>query len=108
MHINFGGSERYWCMFDFAVSPNSSGGAVEVELAADADVDTIKWFPYIQRGMMRGLEGVREDGCELVGIRIVVYKIHTHEIDTTEKGCERYGAMFVGFELRHRTVSIPA
>ena len=106
MHINFGGSEPFWCMFDFAVSPDASLREVDVKLAADADAETVKWFIPLRRGIMRAVARQREEGREYVGIRIVVSKIHAYDIDTTEKGCERYGAMFVASTLNSKLKSV--
>src|SRR5262245_8663217 len=73
--INHGG-KGYWCAFDYTGSPAPECEAVEVRQSAPSDADTAKWFPHIQRGMLRGRETVRERGCDLVGIRVEVHKIH--------------------------------
>jgi hypothetical protein len=90
-----GGGITTYCAFDVAVSlaPEYHGGIIE--LAVEADAESVEWFPHVYRGMLRGLEIAQEDGYELVGIRIVITKIHTHDIATTECACERNGSMFI-------------
>jgi hypothetical protein len=43
----------------------------------------------------------------LSGVRVEVAKIHTHPVDTTAQGCERYGSMFIVQLGRHRAVREP-
>ena len=92
--INHGG-QSYWCMFDYLVSPTPGNGQTEIELSADADAVSIKWFPHLRNGMLRGLVEERERGRELVGTRIEVQKVYEHSVDTTARGCETYGFNFV-------------
>jgi hypothetical protein len=93
-------------MFDFAVSPAPECSGVEVGLAADADPESVKWFPHLRRGMLRGLETAREHGREWVRVRVEIRKVHTHPIDTTARGCDRYGFGFALDELPHRGVQL--
>lgn len=104
-HINHGGAP-YWCMFDFAVRPVPDCGGVGVELAADADPVSAKWFAHLRQGILRGLEAARAHGREWAGMRVEVCKVHAHPTDTTPLGCERYGFTFVHDELPHHGVQI--
>jgi hypothetical protein len=106
LHINYGG-RPYWCMFDFAVVPAPGTDGVEVGLAADADAASAEWSPHLRRGMLRGLEADREQGREWVAVRVEVRKIHAHPVDTTVRGCERYGFTFILEELPARGVPLP-
>jgi hypothetical protein len=92
--VDTGGINPF-CMFDIAVSYAPEYKGIVVELAVEADAESVEWFPHVHRGMLRGLETAQEDGRELVGIHIVVTKIYTHEIATTECACERNGNMFI-------------
>jgi len=105
-HIVHGG-KPYWCMFDYAVSPVPECDGVEVCLAAGADEGTAEWFPHIRRGILRGYEAARNHGREPVGIRVEIRKVHTHPIDTTAPGCERYGYSFMVDLVQHRCVKLP-
>jgi hypothetical protein len=107
LFINFGG-KPYWCMFDYAVSPTHGNELAAIEITADADNVTQKWFPDIRQGMLRGFAEERERGREFVGIRIEVRKVHEHPIDTTARGCERYGASFVRDLLSSNAVPVVA
>jgi hypothetical protein len=94
-------------MFDFAVRPAPECGGVEIGLTADADPVSAEWFPHLRQGMLRGLETAREHGREWAGVRVEVRKVHTHPIDTTTRGCERYGFEFALDELPRRGVQLP-
>jgi hypothetical protein len=106
LHINHGGRPD-WCMFEFAVLPAPASSEVEVGLAADADPASAEWFPHLRRGMLRGLAAAREHGRKWAGARVEVRKVHTHPVDTTAHGCERYAFTFVVEELPARGVRLP-
>ena len=91
--INHGGSP-FWCMMDFAVWPEHISEEVTIS-TIDADDVTLKWFPYLRLGMLRGLAKARDSGAEWSGIRIEIQKIYAHPIDTTAQGCENYGFSFI-------------
>jgi hypothetical protein len=99
-HINHGGT-AFWCMLDFALLIVPESNPIEFALAVDADPISVEWFPHLRRGFLQGMEKDREHGREWIGVRVEVQKIHTHPIDTTEIGCERYGYLFVS-ALQHR------
>ena len=95
LHINFGG-RSFWCMFDYAVAPEPGREGIEVVAGADADAETVRWFPDLKRGMETGWLILQEhDGRLLSGVRVEVTKIHTHPVDTTAQGCEWYGRIFI-------------
>jgi hypothetical protein len=82
-------------MFDYAVLPVSDVCLLRIELSADADDVSRKWFPHLHQGMVRGLMEAQERGRQLVGARVEVQKVYEHSVDTTARGCERYGHSFV-------------
>lgn len=106
LHIQFGGNIRFWCEFDYSILPIHGSNEVEIELADDADADTIKWFAPLRRGMIHGIEREHEDGRKYIGILIVIGKIYAHEVDTTEYGCEYYGKHFVLGVVKPRAVLV--
>jgi hypothetical protein len=103
--INFGG-RPFWCMFDYSVSPAPEHGGVEITLADESDATSAQWFPWIRQGMVRGLDTARQHGREFVGVCVIVRKVYTHPVDSTERGCESYGFAFVIDELGHRVARV--
>jgi hypothetical protein len=67
---------------------------VQIAIAANADAETLRWFPHLQAGIEGGLELAAERGRALTALRVEIQKIHAHPTDTTEIGCERYGRAF--------------
>ena len=107
LSINFGG-RAFWCMFDYIASADPEVDGIEVLTSATVDSDTAEWFPHIKRGMEEGREQLKKHyGRLLTGVRIEVTKIHTHPIDTTVHGCERYGSEFIVQLGRNHAVRLP-
>jgi hypothetical protein len=93
-------------MFDYRMRPAPECVGMEIALAVGADAVTAELFPHLSRGMFRGLTSEIEQGRVWTGVRVEVQKIHTHPIDTTAQGCERYGFSFATHELRFRGLLI--
>jgi hypothetical protein len=100
-YIIDGSGPPSFCMFDVTVSPAPECEGVTIELAGEADMESVTWYPHLCRGMLRGVEIACGDGRELVGIRVVVHQIYTHDIATTESACEIRGRMFIDELLRY-------
>ena len=95
LHINSGGSEKFWCAFDYTVRRLDGEGDFIVEIGADPDDSTVRWFPSLRKGMETTfVELIPSKGFD-VGFCVTIGKIYSHPVDTTEKGCEYYGASFV-------------
>jgi len=106
LSIDFGG-RPYWCMFDYIVAPVPACEGIEIVIRADPNADTEQWFPDLKRGMEMGWASLREESGQLLtGVRITVTKIHTHPVDTTARGCERYGWAFIVELVRSRAVQV--
>ncbi len=83
-------------MFDYAVTSVPGRDGIEIVAGADADAETVRWFPDLKRGMEAGWLMLQEHHARvLTGVRIEVTKIHTHPVDTTARGCEVYGSRFI-------------
>ena len=89
------GGRSFWCAFDYAVLVAPQIAKLVIELVSGASPESVKWFPDLHRGMLRGCEALQKQGRELIGIRIEVRDIHVHPIDTTAHACEYYGQSFI-------------
>lgn len=105
-HINTSTGISPYCRFDVVVSLDPEIEGMDIELAPDADDDTVKWFPHLHKGMLRGLENGREEGRTLVGIRVVIKQIDTHPVGTTEHACELNGCLFAYADLVSKAVRL--
>lgn len=96
-------------MFDYAIAPVPGQEGFKVVAGADADEETVRWFPDLKRGMEAGWLILQERYARFLnGVRVEVTKIHTHPVDTTAQGCERYGSMFIEQLGRDRAVREPS
>ena len=65
---------------------------VSVAIGQEADSETKKWFPHVERGIVSGIAVLHEHYERLlVQSLIEIPHIYSHPIDTTAAGCERFG-----------------
>lgn len=95
VHINHGG-EPSWCSFDYLMTPDAALSELIVDIGLDSDPETQRWFESVKRGIDNGVRNLREYyDHELTGIRLIIPKIYSHPIATSDAACERYAASFI-------------
>lgn len=108
VHVNSGGRGT-WCSFDYVIRPAPSDAGVAVEIGDAPDAETLRWFPDVRRGISLGSQRLRDHyGIDLAGLLVTITKVHSHPIDTTPEGCERYGCLFIEGFGQDQSKCVPA
>ena len=107
MRINHGG-RPFWCAFDYLALHAEVVEGVEVIQRAAPDRELQTWFPSIRRGIERAVQALRAEGRLIVMVHVEITKIYTHDLYTTERGCEYYGDAFFYSLVERQGRRIPA
>ncbi|WP_165070429.1 hypothetical protein [Paludisphaera rhizosphaerae] len=108
IHINNGGRGP-WCSFDYTSRHDPSVETVKVLIGEIADEETTRWFPDVRQGIALGWQRLHDHyGINLTGVVITIAKVYSHPIDTTSRGCELYGSLFIeGFGRDESSCVLP-